>query len=437
MEEVLYRHPDTSLESESKPGRLVGGWLALVLAISWRNLWRSKRRTWLMAGAIGFAIWLLSFGIAANYGTFNAMIRSATDLLLGHVQIQHEDYVESEQFRHRIQDATGLVRRLERHEGVRAASARAQVGALISVGESSLAGFIMGVDARRESLLSTLPSRIVQGRYLQAADEAIIGSGVARRLGLGIGDEIILLGSGAQGGVAAMAQRLVGIFETRITELDRSLVQVPLASLQSAFELGDEAHSIVMATEDVQGADALAATLNRELSASEVSSPLVARSWNQVDPQIQQMLDLKIGGLGMFFAICVLMVSFSVLNSVLMSVFERTREFGVMTALGLRKNTLFWMLQLEGLMCAVLGCLLAAASLAGIFLAIGDSGIPLPEETGAMFEEVGFGARLLIEFDLGTYLIGAGIMLAATQTAATIASVRLRGFSPIAALRAE
>lgn len=431
MEEALGRHPDIFLESESSPGQLVG-WLTLVLAISWRNLWRSKRRTWLMAGAIGFAIWLLSFGNAANYGTFNAMIRGATDLLLGHVQIQHEDFVESEQFRHRIQDATGQLRRIERIEGVQAASARTQVGALISVGESSLAGFIMGVDAKREPLLSTLPSRILEGRYLQAADEAIIGSGVARRLGLGLGDEIILLGSGAQGGVAAMVQRLVGIFETRITELDRSLVQVPLASLQSAFELGDEAHSIIVATEDVQDADALAAVLNEE-----ISSPMVARSWNQVDPQIQQMLDLKIGGLGVFFGICVLMVSFSVLNSVLMSVFERTREFGVMTALGLRKNTLFWMLQLEGLMCAVLGCLLAAAALAGIFLAIGDSGIPLPAETGAMFEEVGFGARLLIEFDLGTYLLGAGVTLAATQTAATIASVRLKGFSPIAALRAE
>ena len=431
MEQALDHRYEVARASEASDSQLAG-WLALVLSISWRNLWRNKRRTWLMAGAIGFAIWLLTFGSAANYGTFNAMIRGATDLLLGHVQIQHEDFVESEQFRHRLQDATGVLRSIERLEGVQAATARAQVGALISVGESSLAGLVMGVDAQREPLLSTLPSRIVEGRYLQAANEVIIGSGVARRLGLGIGDEVVLIGSGAQGGVAAMAQRLVGIFETRISELDRSLVQVPLATMQSAFELGDEAQSIIVATEDVQDADVLAAILNEE-----ISSPLIARSWNQVDPQIQQMLDLKIAGVGIFFGICVLMVGFSVLNSVLMSVFERTREFGVMAALGLRKNTLSWMLQIEGLMCAVLGCVLAAAALAGLFLAIGDAGIPLPAETGAMFEEVGFGSRLLIEFDLGTYLIGAGVMLAATQTAATIASVRLRGFSPVAALRTE
>lgn len=408
------------------------GWLALVASVAWRNMWRNKRRTWLMAGAIGFSIWLLTFGSAANYGTFNAMIRSATDLLLGHVQIQHEAFIESEQFRHRVQDATGVLRRIERLEGVQAATARAQVGALISVGESSLAGLVMGVDPKRERLLSTLPGRIVAGRYLEANDEAIVGSGVARRLGLEIGDEVVLLGTGAQGGVAAFVQRLVGIVETRISELDRSLVQVPLASLQSAFELGDEAHAIIVATDDVQNADILAAILGEQ-----VSSPLIARSWNQVDPQIQQMLDLKIAGLGMFFGLCVLMVSFSVLNSVLMSVFERTRELGVMTALGIRKSVLSLMLQLEGLMCSLLGCVVAAAALGVVFLIIGEQGIPLPEEVGTMFQEVGVGARLLIEFDLRTFLLGAGVMLLATQTAATIASIRLRGFSPVAALRAE
>ena len=89
----------------------------LVLAIAWRNLWRSKRRTWLTAGGIAFAIWLLSFGSAANYGTFNAMIRTATDLLLGHVQIQHEDFVKTEHARYRVQDATQLLHRVERLEG--------------------------------------------------------------------------------------------------------------------------------------------------------------------------------------------------------------------------------------------------------------------------------------------------------------------------------
>lgn len=430
MEEALQPRGVT-WQGETSSGHQTG-WLALVLAISWRNLWRSKRRTWLMSGAIAFSIWLLTFGSAANYGTFNAMIRSATDFLLGHVQIQHESFIESEQFRHRVQDATGVLRRIERIEGVQAATARAQVGALISVGESSLAGLVMGIQPEREPLLSTLPSRMIKGRYLEAADEAILGSGVARRLGLDIGDEVVLLGSGAQGGVAAMVQRLVGILETQVSELDRSLVQVPLASLQVAFELGDEAHAIIVAAKDVQDADSLALALNEE-----ISSPLIARSWNQVDAQIQQMLDLKIAGLGMFFGICVLMVSFSVLNSVLMSVFERTKEFGVMTALGMRRRALFTMLQLEGFMCTLLGCLLAAAALGAVFLAIGEAGIPLPEDMGAMFQEVGVGARLLIEFDLGTFLIGAGVMLLATQTAATIAGVRLKGFSPIAALRAE
>lgn len=411
----------------------VGGRFALLLSIAWRNLWRSRRRTWLTAGSIAFSIWLLSFGAAANYGTFNALIRSATDLLLGHVQIQHEEFVESEQFRFRIADADNLLYRVERTDGVQSAARRAQVGALLSVGESSLGGLLMGVEVRREPLLSSLPSRIIEGRYLQAGDEAIVGSGVSRRLGLRAGDEIIIVGSGARGGVAAMVQRVVGIFETRISEIDRALVQLPLASLQAAFELGGEVHSIIVATEDVQNADSVAAALN-----SALDSPLVARSWNQVDPQIQQMLDMKIAGLGVFFAICVLMIGFSVLNSLLMSVFERTREFGVMTALGLRKRSLFAMLQWEGLFCALLGCVLAGIMLAAMFTVIGSQGVPLPEAAGATLGDMGgMEARLLMEFDLRIYMIGAGVMIAATQISALIASLRVRRFNPIAALRAE
>ena len=405
-------------------------WLALTIA--WRNLWRARRRTWLMASAIAFSIFLLSFGSAANYGTFNAMIRSATDLLLGHVQIGHERYVEDEQFRHRLTRATDLLREIERVEGVAAATLRTQAGALISVGETSLAGIVMGVDAAREPLLSTLPKRIIAGRYLQGPDEALIGSGVARRLGLSTGDEVVLIGSSAEGGVAAMAQRLVGVFETGIGELDRALVQVPLASMQLAFELGDEAHAVIVATDNVQNAQALSDSISAQLAA-----PAVARAWNEVDPQIQQMLDLKIAGLGVFFGVCVLMVGFSLLGALLMSVFERTREFGVMTALGLGKRSLFAMLQLEGLMLSLLGCAVAALSLAALFLALHGSGIPLPQETAALFEEMGFGDRLLIEFDMGTYVLGSGVMLAATQTAAVIASLRLKSLSPTDALRAE
>ena len=428
MEGVL--QDQAGLEGSSR-----GSWdreLHLVLAIAWRNLWRSKRRTWLTAGGIAFAIWLLSFGSAANYGTFNAMIRAATDLLLGHVQIQHEDFVETESARYRVPDATQLLHRVERLEGVQAASPRVQVGALISFQETSVAGLVMGVDFEREPSLSTLPNRITEGRYLEAGDEAVIGSGLARRLGMGLGDELVVLGSGMRGGVAAMVQRIVGIFETGLSELDRGLVQLPLAPVQAAFDFGDEANAIIVATSEVQEADGLAEVLNSELPA-----PLFARSWNEIDPRIQQMLDLKIAGLGIFFGICVLMIGFSVLNSLLMSVFERTREFGVMTALGLRRNSLFVMLQLEGLMCSLLGCGLAALALAAMFAAIGSSGIPLPEDVAATFGELGMGSRLLIEFDLGTYLIGAGVMIAATEAAALIACIRLKRFSPIAALRAE
>ena len=407
-------------------------WLGLLFAVAWRNLWRSKRRTWFMAGGIAFSIFLLAFGSAANYGTFNAMIRSATDLLLGHVQVQHEAFVDSEEFRHRLHGATQLLRHVEDVEGVAAATMRTQAGALMSVGESSLAGLVMGVDTAREVRLSTLPRRIVEGRYLQASDEVVVGSGVARRLNLAIGDELVLLGSGVEGGLAVMAQRVVGVFETRIAELDRALVQVPLASMQLAFEVGDQAHALIVATDEVQNAHLLATRLNAVLA-----SPAVARAWNQVDPQIQQMLDLKIAGLGVFFAICVLMVAFSVLNALLMSVFERTREFGVMTALGMRKRNLFAMLQVEGLMLSLVGCGLAAFSLAALFFFLGSRGIPLPEETAMLFQELGFGSRLLIEFDMGTYLLGSGVMLAATQTAVLIASLRLGTITPVAALRAE
>ena len=214
----------------------------LAMRIGWRNLWRNKRRTWLTAGGIAFAILLVVFAMALQFGSYAGMTENATSLLTGHIQIQNPAYVNDQRVENTIADATALRRQIEATSGVLAVAPRVEIFALAldAVGERSSGVQIMGVDVAAELRTVRFLKMVKQGRVIQSADEAVIGVTLARNLSLGVGDELLLLGSAKRGGMAALAFRVVGLFESGMAEPDRALLFAELEAVQDAFDLGDE-----------------------------------------------------------------------------------------------------------------------------------------------------------------------------------------------------
>ncbi len=397
--------------------------------LAWRNLWRNPRRTWLTAGGIAFAVWMLEVAAAMQAGSFGAMVDNAARLGPGHLQLQHPGFSDDPRLEYVLPNAPELLRVAEALPGVAAVLPRTQAFALVSVGDRSFGVAVIGVDPAREARGSRLPELAIEGRYLEGPGEAFIGTALARNLAVRPGDELVLLGTAREGGVAAGVVREVGIFESGQAELDRSMLQIPIDDFRAAWSLGqDEMHTLALLLDRADDTESVAAQLG--------GAGHAVRTWEALMPEARQTIELKQIGAELMFGLLAVIVTFSVVNTFVMTVFERTREFGMLMALGMRPGAIVVQLRLEALWLAVLGILLgigAAAAVIGVLMLIG---VPLPAEAAELLARYNLPARVYPRFSFDAAAIAALAMLAGTQLAVWLPAMRVRRLRPVEALRA-
>lgn len=399
--------------------------------IAWRNLWRNRRRTWLTSGGIAFAVWLLIFAISMQDGSFEVMVDNGARLMLGHAQIQHPAYQDDPRMEYTITETASLLTMLRKDPRVTAASPRAQSFALASRGERSFGAQVMGVDAAEEARWSSLPGMIDVGRYLENPGEAVLGAVLARNLGASVGDEIVLLGTAKEGGVAAIVANVVGLIESGQTALDRSVLQIPIDDFRAAWNMGpDEAHLIVVLTDSVMASRDVVA----ELAASGQNG-WRALDWRELMPELVQTIDIKQVSTALFFGLIAIVVTFSIVNTFMMTVFERTPEFGMLMAIGMKPGSIMLQLSIEALFLALLGVAV------GVFLALlfliplAQVGMPLPAAATEVLAEYNMPDRMYPSFSVVAAVTSGAIMLIGTQIAAFIPALRIRRMRPVEALR--
>ena len=416
-------------DSSSRAG---GRGRAVFVRVAWRNLWRRRLRTWMAAGGIAFAIFLASLMSFFQAGVYGSWIDTATGLVTGHIQVQHAAYFDDPKVGHALAGGTEMVRALTTAPGVVNVTARAEAFALVSVGERSFGALVMGVDPEREAAMFALPHHIREGEYLPRADSAFVGASLATNLAVELGDEIVALGSVKEGGVAALVMTVDGIFETGRAELDRSLLQAPIAAIQAAFELGDAVHRVVLETEDPNRTGDF-----RTVIESLVPADARVLDWNELLPEVGQGIQLD-GILGqLMVALLMIVVAMSVVNSFIMAVFERTREFGMLIAIGMRPNAIIGMLTIEAACVWVLGAALGMAVCIATVLPLNAVGIPLAELTDVSFAQLMVPESLYPEISARGLLLAPAVMLAGTLVGVLVPALRVRRMHPVAALREE
>lgn len=263
--------------------------------------------------------------------------------------------------------------------------------------------------------------------------EVVVGSALARNLSVNVGGEVVVLGAGKEGGVAAMAATVTGIFNTGMADFDRSLMVAPMAAVQEAFGLGDEAHTLVARIADVDDSREVAAALNADLPPG-----VVARSWQAALPEISQAIEVDALGGVLVYAIIMLVVAFSVVNTFIMTIFERTQEFGMLRAIGMRPGTIMGMLQIEAFFIWLLGIGLALAVAGPVVFWLSVQGFYLGEAMSELAgQQLFLPDRLHAKVNAVVLLTSPLIMLAGVQIAALIPSLRIRRLRAVLALRAE
>lgn len=408
-----------------------------MLKIAWRNIWRNKRRTFLTMGAIGFSTFLFVLFIPIQMGAYDAMIRLALDQYHGHAQVQRAGYQDKPQFRLYIENGLSMAEKMRETGHYEAVSARGYAYALVQANERAYGAQIIGVEPKFEPKVSTIPSSLNQGNYFShdTASEAVIGAALARNLSARIGDELLILGMGENGTTAAVIVNIVGIFETKSSELDRGLVQIPIKLFQHTFAIRNAAHSIIVKGEDFDQQEAMLQQMQVDISSLVTSNDLQILGWEQLIPGMKEGIDLDRNSAVVFMVILVAVVVFSIFNTFLMSVLERTREFGLMLALGTRPKNIVFMVMQESMLLNFIGLIPGFVFAYAINLQLAETGFTIPgtEEVYQQFN-INIG-RLYPDMDLFYLLLGPIVVFLSTNLSSWIPLLRIHKLKPVDAMR--
>ena len=406
----------------------------LHLRLAWRNLWRNPRRTVLTMSAVAFAAIVLVFMVGMQVGAYGSMIQGAVGVFTGDLQVQVRGYNAKPRLRQTIGDAAAVEAKVAAVPGVTAVAARAESYALVSSPTRTYGALVVGVQPGREPAVSTIPGAVRRGRYLSGPDarEAVVGEALASNLALKPGDELTVLGQGLDGSLAVAALRVVGIFSSGTPELDRQMVEVPLETFQSSFLLGDRAHVIVARTRDLEDVPAVASAVGAALPSG---SNLVVLRWDQLLEGLKQGIEMDAAVGWLLYAALVFVVTFSILNTFLMSVLERTREFGVFLALGTRPRFLGRVVLMESVILLLLGLAAGTALGAGLTWWTGLHGIAF-SSSQELLAKWNMPARIYPALNLFSLTLGPAVILLSTLAAAVFPVRRIRRLRPVDAMKA-
>jgi ABC-type lipoprotein release transport system permease subunit len=408
--------------------------MTILLRLAWRNLWRHKRRTWLTASAIAFSAMLLVFMITIQLGAYDMMIDTTLRVYTGQMQVQHSGYKDKPQMRTVVADAAALAAQLRERTGYATITVRAQGFALASSAERSYGVPVIGVQPEYERGVSTLPHLVKQGRYLadSRAQELVIGSALARNLKIKLGDELTLLGSGRDGSVAATVLPVAGFFESGNPELDRRLVMMPLVTFQETFSLGNDAHLIVVSGPSYESIPQTKAMVNQSIAGQ---PGLVVLDWDELVPGIKQLIQTDMVQNWITYIALIVIVTLSIMNTFLMSVLERTREFGIMLALGISPLRLGTMVVLESAFLTLLGLVIGIAIGGGIAVWLHFEGFTFPGMK-EIYAQFGLPGVIYPILSVESFLLGPSVIFVFTLLAALYPALRIRKLQPVEAIHA-
>ncbi len=328
--------------------------------MAWRNNWRHKWRSALTISAIVFGLSLNIWGFCLTEGSHEQWIRNSVESFSGHLQIHRAGYQDDPSLRLSFKPDSLLFRLLkEQKPVVKDWGSRITTFGLASVGETSFAAMMVGIEPEREAGFIHWDSKIEKGEYLASGDMngVLIGADLAENLGVGLGDTVIIVTQDFYGSLAGALRVVRGMFRSFSPEFDRSGLLINLKSVQEMLSMEDRVNTIVVMASSSDKVETVRTALVQGLD----NDKMEVIPWYEILMDIVQAVELdNIFGL-LTNAILLLVIGFMVLNTFLMSVLERMREFGIMRSLGASPARVIGLIALEAFFLILVGYTLANA----------------------------------------------------------------------------
>ena len=289
----------------------------LELRLAWRNIGRNLRRTGLTVAATVFAVFLVILSVATQHGVHEKMVEDAVRVLGGHVQVSGRDYLEEKTLEQYIELTPELLATLDATPGVVGAAPRVVGFGLVSKGSATNGVAVFGVDPEREGRVSTLPRRVVQGRFLEPGERGglWLGERLARNLDAELGDELLLYSVAYSLETAYELYTVQGILRLPEPSLDRTLALISLEDARAFFAYGEKVSEVAVLAEQAGDVPPIVAALGSDLTGGD-GAPLEVHAWDEVMPELAQFIVIDDAGAYMVLAILVVVVAFGILNTI-------------------------------------------------------------------------------------------------------------------------
>lgn len=406
----------------------------LALKLATRNILRNRRRSLLTVISLAGGFALLSFMLAMTDGSYNSMIDLFTRDHTGHVQVHEGNYLTRPSLYKTIDDPAGLMAQMFAMPEVVSVAPRIYTPSLAYGDNKTFPAEVIGIDPERERATSLLGEKVRQGTFLETGlttggyFPAMLGHTLAQNLNLGVGDELVLISQGFDGSVANDIFEVVAIVGTP-DSWERQHVYLGLDGMRQFLSMGGQVHELAVRLQHQEQARRVAARLNRDMPEPD----LHASPWQEVEAAFYKGMQADKIGNYIFLGVLMFIVSIGVLNTILMATLERTREFGVLRALGTHPGAVFRLIMLESLLLSLLGCIVGLLIALPANYWLSRHGIALPEAI-----DMGGVAYDTLRGEINAFVIFAPtlVVIGSTLLVSLLPAVRAARISPLQALQA-
>jgi ABC-type lipoprotein release transport system permease subunit len=369
--------------------------------MAWRNLWRNRRRTLLTLVAIAFGLFLSVLMTAMQDRSFADMIDDAARLGSGHVTVSHPDYREKPSLRKSLPNATALAQQAKEVEGVEHVAVRVSGATMVATAEGSYGAFFVAFDPAEETVDSFYyMDSVVEGEMLQPDDTVgmVLGTRLAANLGAELGDKVVYRLMDKDGEITAGLGRVRGLSSSGSPAVDGGLVILHIEGVREVLGYSPtEATELAVFTADSRDSDVVADRLEQALG-----QDVAAATWDTISPDLSGFVAMKVGGARFMEAVIMILVAAGIFNTLFVSVMERTREFGIMLAIGWSSGQIFRLVMWESLWLALVGVLLGGAVTGPLYtyLALNPIDLTAAMEGQTQIEVGGVGMSMLLRIGI-------------------------------------
>lgn len=405
----------------------------MIFILAWRNLWRNRRRTLITAGAIFFAVMLSVVMNSIQQGVYEKMIDNIVGLYSGYVQVHQKGYWDEQTMDFTFADAPEVRQEVMNHPRVSTAVPRLESFALAASTEKTAPTSVVGTDPELEHQLTKLKDKVVAGTFLTNADKGVmVAEGLAEKLGLALGDTLILMGQGYQGINAVGQFEIKALLHFGSPELNKAVTYMPLPEAQFLYAAPDRLTAYALAIDRGSAAVKTANQLEEVLPAETYE----VMDWKEMMPEMIQLMEVDQGGNYVTLGILYLVVAFGIFGTVLMMTQERRFEFGLMLSVGMKRIKLIGMTLIEMLFMALLG--VGAGILVSLPIAynLHHNPVPLGGDMAETYANYGFEAVITASLDPSIFSTQAIIVLVLTLLISIYPAIRISRLDPVSAMRA-